>query len=43
MQHNGGAGSKMFSISNYAGKFSVQLDSGTAYVTVQSETLPLNA
>ena len=42
VQHNGGAGSKMFSISNYAGKFSVQLDSGTAYVTVQSETLPLN-
>ena len=33
---------KIFAISNFAGKFSVQTDSSAKWVTTQSETLPLN-
>ena len=33
---------RIFSISNYAGKFSVHTDTNSGWVTTQSETLPLN-
>jgi len=33
---------RLFSISNYGGKFSVHTDTNSGWVTTQSETLPLN-
>ncbi len=42
IQQDGGTSGKVFSISNYAGNFSVHTDNGSGWVTTQSETLPLN-
>lgn len=42
IQQDGGTNGKVFSISNYAGNFSVHTDNGSGWVTTQSEALPLN-
>ena len=42
IQQDGGTNGKVFSISNYAGNFSVHTDNGSGWVTTQSEVLPLN-
>ena len=42
IQQDGGTNGKVFSISTYAGHFSVHTDNGSGWVTTQSETLPLN-
>lgn len=42
IQQDGGTNGKVFSISNYAGNFSVHTDNGSGWVTTQSEALSLN-
>lgn len=42
IQQDGGTSGKVFSISNYAGNFSVHTDNGSGWVTTQSEALSLN-
>lgn len=42
IQQNGGSNGKIFSISNYAGNFSVHTDNGSTWITTQSNELPLN-
>ena len=42
IQQNAGSNGKIFSISNYAGNFSVHTDNGSSWVTTQSNELPLN-